>query len=112
MTRIAAAARSWNACCGCLVHVKICTGRRRVRLCQELVEQAARRREEARDGAHEQQRRRLAEGAGEGDDHARQDPGQRVRQDVAADDLPSSRPDAVGGLADRPRHGPQRLRPS
>ena len=60
-------------------------------------------------GAHEQQRRGLAEGACEGQDDAREDPGRRVRQDVAADDLPLGRAHAVAGLADRGGHGAQRL---
>ena len=40
---------------------------------------------------------------------AGEDPRRRVRQDVAPDDLPPRRPDAVGGLPDALRHGPQRL---
>ena len=48
----------------------------------------------------QEQRGGLAERASESEDRPREDPGRRVREDVAPHDLPSRGSDPVGGLAD------------
>ena len=87
-----------KSCCGCL-STRRSPRSARVRLREELVEDATGRREEAvtaptsNSGA-------VSPKAERGTARARQDAGRRVRQDVASDDLPLRRPDAVCGLAD------------
>ena len=55
------------------------------------------------------QRRRLADGAGHGQDDAGHDPGRGGRQDRAADHLPARRAQGVGALALGVGHRPQGL---
>ena len=66
-------------------------------------------REEPRCRPHQDQGRRLSERPRQRQHRARQDPGRRVGQHVAAHHLPPGRPDAVPGLADALGNGPQRL---
>ena len=61
------------------------------------------------DDARDHQRRHLAGAPRHRQDQARQDPGQRRREDDAADRLPLGRPERVGALPRAARHGRQRL---
>ena len=61
--------------------------------------------------ADEQQRRRLAEGAGDGQDDAGEDARRRIGQHVAAHHLPLRGADAEARLADGRGHGRAAPRP-
>src|SRR5690606_6425722 len=61
------------------------------------------------EGADEDERRGLADGAGEREDRPGQDPGHRQGEDLVADGLPAGGTEGEGALSDRARHGADRL---
>ena len=99
-TTIAAAVSALNSAWGRVAHAKMVVGSAVYGPSHPLDQRRARGLAEAgRRGADEQQRRRLAERAGDGQDDAGEDARCRVRQDVAADHLPLRGPDAEACFA-------------
>ena len=104
MTRIAAAARSTNSRSASCVQAKIWIG-------SAVNDETEPVRVEARvhGGADHQQRRRLADRAREREDDAGRDAGDRARQHLLPDRLPLGGAQRQRALADRGRHGADRL---